>query len=326
MFVNETIYENFMKEAKAEKEGLIKGVNTSHIKLNVEVTENEGVKNNSISINMDGRSLALSERATKNLLSLTHFPKRLVSELTNDRVYSDLSFQLNKVPEIGISVVGDEVISMFDSKKNAYVGYDELVPPKEELVSLYGSPLSDDKITFLTNEKTLSNVMDEMFIGINAGLSSTGNERSEFSFGAFRVVCSNGLVDSMFSKDGTNKISPDFWGHIRDKYKNTAPLYAKNLERFIQSCNEYDVKDVMHAETLSQSLPLPMKLKKEVLPVISNPDDFKDTYKRAGIKECSNLWEFVNLFTYFTTRLKNRTSMNDYVYRWANQVLDLSLN
>lgn len=330
--VTKEVYDRFIEEAKIEKSGVVVGVNPSEVRTvvqDVAVTGGEeATRERQLLVQYKNRELAVTARAKNNLLRLTGFSNKLFQELPVDQLDRGLNFQMGKFRALGLVVAGENLVSAFDNSKYPFNGYELVVPPKERLVYLKGSPLADDCINLQTIDREMESE-GKLIIGMNAVVSSTSNVKSQFAYGVYRVICSNGWLDPILNHRSVPTVDSAIFAGMVNAYSSEMHEYLDKLTKFIEFAKTYQIANSEQVSELMEHLSVSKKIKDTVLTCVNNPAESADILHAAGADSPHNLWGLFNVLTYISSRSPNARaslSLGKNISLWAHQIQSVSSN
>jgi hypothetical protein len=329
--VTKEVYDRFTEEAKIEKSGAVVGVNPADVRTivqDVEVTGTDNTRERQLLVQYKNRELAVTMRAKNNLLRLAGFSNRLFQELPVDQLDNGLNFQMGKFRALGLVVAGENLVSVFDNSKYPFNGYESVLPPKDRLVFIKGSPLADDFVNIQTIDREMESE-GKLIIGMNAVISSTGNVKSQFSYGVYRVICSNGWMDPIMSRRAVPTVDSAIFAGMVTAYSSEMHEYLDKLTKFIEFAKAYDTTNSDHVAELLEHLSVSKKIKDTVLTCVNRPAESADILQASGADSPHNLWGLFNVLTYISSRSPNaRTSLSlgKNISQWAHRISSVSVN
>lgn len=331
--ISQEVYDKFLADARAEKNGTKVGVSPTDVRVNVvdemivSIKKKERLER-SLQVQYGGKKLAVTARALKNILKLTGFSAKLFHDLPKEQLDTSMNFQLSKFKYLGIISRGDDLFSMFDNSKNPYSSYEKVLPPREKIVYIKGEPLYSDTIQIQTADHTIKNHGD-LIVGMNSILSSTANAKSQFSYGVYRVRCANGWTVPAYKKHSVAVMDPIVYQGMQKAYEAEVPMFVDKLEAFVDFASKYDTSKPEQVDELLSLLAVSTKTKKTLMSCIHNPVDADDVLRAAGVDSVNNLWGMFNVLTYISSRAPNMNqsiNMGRSIANWAYHITSVGLN
>ena len=283
-------------EAVWEKEtsGVIVGVKPQELGFTVKAYDTDkGKEKREVIIQYKEISYTLTDRGDKNLCKLTGISKRLINELPHDQIIQDINFQMSKIESLGIIIMTDKVISLFNSGKVVYNGYttlNQLI--KEDIKFSWGSAIDSDSIMVQTNQ-----FEDDKFIGgVNCILSSTNNDKNIFAYGILDKTRKIFWRDELFAKETEKMVDKDMVESYVNKMRENVQFMVQLNAQLLSKAEQFKIQNKEHLEGLLVSLPN-NKLRKMVLHAYEDRVMDKDLLDKVGISEVSNLRDAFSLLT-----------------------------
>lgn len=323
-------YDKLVAECSEEAEGVLKNnFSSTDLQISVRnelVEEGQSEYQRNMFVDFGSGETPMSLRATMNILSMTGFSTRLFQELDIGQLSADLNYQMARYNNIGIIMVRDAAISIFDTTEHEYRAYTDLIPDPPNIAFVRGSPITADSITFQTREVDLDAGTEEhLMLGMNSVISSTSRIANRFRFGVFRVVCSNGIVSPMFMRQDVPDIDINLFRGIMNGFRENIGEFAENFIGFKNKMIVFNITREQLVEVL-QYLSLAKTMKNICIACCERGEDVDAVMRAAGVERVSNLWEVFNVLTYLTNQIPNdkrsqHATRN--VYDWADKILQM---
>lgn len=309
--------EELLQCAKIEKDGVIPGIKSGELNILV-----SGDTDRCLAIQYKEKNYFVSDRAKKNIFKLTGYTNRLMKELPLGQVVSDLNFQIRKFT-VGIIVVDDIVISVFN-QENSYVGYADLLNDvKDKILFVSGDPIGEDYIQVQFKGSDEADA-EGYIVGRNAIISSTGNVSSIFRLGVFDTVSKSWWVDGKFAKAKFQTLDTKIIPQILDASKKDIDEFAFFVSKNREVGKKLPLVDTDHLDGLLESLSASRKIKHAVNKIYEHAAEYQDLLNRIGLKSINNVWEVFLLLILIASGAPNSklvTSVGIKSYDWLNKII-----
>jgi hypothetical protein len=327
----------FLLKAKEEKDATVVGVSPTNFQVSVvEKQDSEkGKVVRRLAFTQNNDVYEVSDRAKSNILKLSGFTGRLLKELTVPEIMSGLNHQLSKINSYGITRKEGILYALFDTSKFSHHPYDTLVPKDQKsVVSIHGNPLTSDTIEFQLLQREISSPQSgQLFVGMNAQVSSTSMVKARFGYGVYRMLCGNGWVDCVYGKDVLPSTSTDIIAGMVKMFEDGLDGFLERLEAFVVGSKGFQISGSEQLEELFTHLSVPPKIKQSLYGCINRSTDGGEgdnnttldlLLKSAAVDGIKSLWEVFQVLVWLANHaptLRQSISMGRNIVRWADQIL-----
>lgn len=265
----------------------------------------------------------LTPRAERNLSRITRINYGLIATLPETTLNEALKFQLASMESIGILRSPQEtsqIIGFVEDVAN-YLKYSEVLDDLQasDLAYLRGNPITDDRILFFRALNRITPTdKKEMLIGLHTAVSSTANVASRVSFGVYRLICSNGLIDRSFSEQTIKSNDIKLMRAVFSTYFKSLSIYSGNLAKVIAK-SEKIVPDRTRINEYLSLVSFPQTLVNSFKDVINN--DNEAPLREAGVDSKITLWDWTCIMSSLAKQLPSlalRESSEKRIFSWIN--------
>lgn len=263
----------------------------------------------------------LTDRALRNLSRISTASPRLLLNQQDSILNTLVKTQLAGMDELQMlkdPTNETRIASIFPGSK-VYIPYSDLLEPvANKVFSIKGNPVDDDSMTFLVKSRSLD-LGGDIIVGPHFTISSNSLVRSRFSFGGYRVICSNGFIDNVFRCNYLDSIDVNVVrAMVRDSFDNEGE-YEKVLTE-VHNFMVNEPLDINKHWYFLETMPLSKAVVDKYKAIVKDPLAFGEELDGAKVSGVATIWESFNLLTHLVKDIEapgSRNRAEAAIYKWV---------